>query len=208
MNTPDSQHHFAIDRRVSQCPRAFTLIELLVVVSIIALLIGLLLPALAHSRKMSRAGACMSNLRQYGIAFNLYVIDYDALPHEDDADPEVICWFFALQPYMNLKTDIESDVQVCPEVDTSYPAYIKAYRFNSGLESNTDPFLKLEHIRVFERTVILFDADYDGQNISYKGRLGKVHYRHPGGANLLMADWHVSSASKSDARRAIWKLDR
>ena len=51
---------------------AFTLIELLVVISIIALLIALLLPALAGARAAARAVACLSNLRQCGVAVIAY----------------------------------------------------------------------------------------------------------------------------------------
>jgi prepilin-type processing-associated H-X9-DG protein/prepilin-type N-terminal cleavage/methylation domain-containing protein len=61
------------------CQGAFTLIELLVVISIIALLLALLLPALARAREASRAVACGSNLRQLANLTQIYVGNFDGL---------------------------------------------------------------------------------------------------------------------------------
>lgn len=84
--------------------RAFTLIELLVVISIIALLVGLLLPALHAMRESGRAIECLSNQKQVGIAMHMYVDESNLLPRgittiEESVDRE-IPWAFAFRPFL------------------------------------------------------------------------------------------------------------
>jgi prepilin-type N-terminal cleavage/methylation domain-containing protein/prepilin-type processing-associated H-X9-DG protein len=57
--------------------RAFTVVELLVVMGILAVLTGLLLPSLSRGRGLAQATACLGNLRQVGIALQVYVPDND-----------------------------------------------------------------------------------------------------------------------------------
>ncbi len=55
----------------------FTLIELLVVISIIALLVAILMPALGKARDQAKNSICMANLHQWGVVFDMYTSDYD-----------------------------------------------------------------------------------------------------------------------------------
>jgi prepilin-type N-terminal cleavage/methylation domain-containing protein/prepilin-type processing-associated H-X9-DG protein len=57
--------------------RAFTLIELLVVISILAVLAAILFPVFARAKEAAKKSNCLSNMRQIGVAFSLYLNDYD-----------------------------------------------------------------------------------------------------------------------------------
>ena len=88
---------------------AFTLIEFLVVISIVTLLIALLLPAIKRARELGRVLACMSNLRQIGIGFELYASDFERSFPFRRTDNNTKFWADDMVPY-----DLVGKVWVCP----------------------------------------------------------------------------------------------
>ncbi len=113
--------------------RAFTLIELLVVIAIIAILAAMLLPALNRARERARQAQCVSNMRQCGLAFQMYASDYGGIIPLH-AEVEIID---GNDPVKNIRAlDImgnfgyierRSNVNYCP----SWPPF----RFSEELES-------------------------------------------------------------------------
>lgn len=82
--------------------RGFTLIELLVVIAIIAILAAILFPVFARAREKARQASCQSNLKQLGLAANMYSSDYDEwwVPMSMGA-PQGTAWTAQLlQPYI------------------------------------------------------------------------------------------------------------
>jgi len=68
--------------------RGFTLLELLVVMSVLAILVALLLPALASAQQAGRKAICLANLRQIGIAVHAYAFEQDGrIPYGPQAPP-------------------------------------------------------------------------------------------------------------------------
>lgn len=98
----------------------FTLIELLVVIAIIAILAGMLLPALSSARERARSTKCTGNLKQMGMAFWLYADDMGAMPDFDTAiskdDPAYSTtgahryWGEYIAPYLAKTHEDENDL--------------------------------------------------------------------------------------------------
>jgi prepilin-type N-terminal cleavage/methylation domain-containing protein/prepilin-type processing-associated H-X9-DG protein len=92
--------------------RGFTLIEILVTVAIIAILAAILFPVFARARENARKAACMSNLKQIGLAMMQYTQDYDETyptAWTTDTPSKIIYWYQVLDPYVKNK-----QVFICP----------------------------------------------------------------------------------------------
>ncbi|OGV48577.1 MAG: hypothetical protein A2X49_05335 [Lentisphaerae bacterium GWF2_52_8] len=158
--------------------KPFTLLELLIVVAIIGLLAGMLMPAFVKSREVAKSSVCKNNLRNLGIAFNLYVQESkDIMP------------FAALMPSLNLNSDppitevlaphLQGDKKVfaCPsDITKNYFASEGAsYEYNAMLGGR-----KISLRTAGTKTMILHD---------YEPFHGPANT--PGAENYLFGDGHV-----------------
>lgn len=114
----------------------FTLIELLVVIAIIALLAGLLLPALARAKENGRQASCVNGVHQQSLAVIMYADDNgDTLPPTayNNANGDEVDWPALLDPYLNYV----SKIHLCP---TDRSSQTNSYGLNElAFVDMTDP---------------------------------------------------------------------
>jgi len=119
----------AASSKTKRINHGFTLIELMVVIAIIGILAGLLLPVLGRGKRAARATACLSNLRQLGIALELYVQDNEQrLPicaQLPSLQTNLTPITTVLHPYLQAK-----NIFKCPEDDEYFPVEQTSYEWN------------------------------------------------------------------------------
>ena len=210
--------------------RGFSLIELLVVIGIIAVLLGILMPMLSKSRRRAETVQCLSNLRQVGIALDMYAMKWKGFVYPplrgNNREREERWPVYVFKPAV-----WNPPVLKCPADDLPTPpaVFVGAATYKNGDEKGADhsyifnEIIKDRYIKKhttgqslagLSASEVIIMAEKKPTEDDYYHGIGPLHkdknvstllerYRHglSVGSNYLFLDGHAKSMPPQDAER-------